>query len=227
MSATIDAINLETIDHVESVFSTVANLVDVPLIAELGRRPEGQQIYEDDLATAMNSQGMYCAFKLAEMRTEMKDLPGPMQRFWLPVEICYQPLFAQDDDRPSIQELCENILAALHQFTPPILSTCYTPDEKPVVRDQDGLLFMTVKLWNQVGYGIVIPRLDAPTFAAGSDIELSALPGAAIYYTTNGKVPTPRSGTLYTGPVAGSGTVKARAFLAGYNSSLVSTKVFA
>ena len=51
--------------------------------------------------------------------------------------------------------------------------------------------------------------------------------GAAIHYTVDGSDPTTAS-TLYTAPfqVAVDTTVKARAFLAGYNDSPVSSAVF-
>jgi hypothetical protein len=50
-----------------------------------------------------------------------------------------------------------------------------------------------------------------------------ATPGAAIFYTTDGKQPSPlgASSTLYTAPIgiASAATLKARAWLAGYTAS--------
>jgi hypothetical protein len=72
-------------------------------------------------------------------------------------------------------------------------------------------------------------RLSAPTFGlpagpypATQSVSLSASPGAAIYYTTNGKPPTTAS-TLYTGPisVSSSQVVQAIAVQSGYTDSLV------
>jgi hypothetical protein len=46
-------------------------------------------------------------------------------------------------------------------------------------------------------------------------------PGSQLYYTTNGKDPTPANGTLYTGPiqVSGTSTIRAQAYLNGYLDS--------
>jgi Legume lectin domain/Chitobiase/beta-hexosaminidase C-terminal domain len=72
-------------------------------------------------------------------------------------------------------------------------------------------------------------RLSSPTFsvpagpyAATQSVSLSASPGAAIYYTTNGKPPTTAS-TRYTGPisVSSSQVVQAIAVQSGYTDSLV------
>jgi hypothetical protein len=81
--------------------------------------------------------------------------------------------------------------------------------------------------WNySTGYNT---RLSSPTFSvpAGSytttqSVSLSASPGAAIYYTTNGKPPTTAS-TQYTGPisVSSSQVVQAIAVQSGYTDSLV------
>lgn len=62
-------------------------------------------------------------------------------------------------------------------------------------------------------------KVSAPTFTwSGDQLTLaSATAGAAIYYTTNGKFPSPANGTLYAAPVnVASGTfVRAAAYLAG------------
>jgi hypothetical protein len=65
---------------------------------------------------------------------------------------------------------------------------------------------------------------DAP-FAVGIT---SATGGANIYYTTNGSVPSPANGTLYSGPVTVSGTtlLRAGAFLSGYLSSASVTHTY-
>ena len=53
-----------------------------------------------------------------------------------------------------------------------------------------------------------------------------ATSGAAIYYTTDGSIPTNTSGTLYTAPFEASGdgvVIKARAYLSALRASLVAT----
>lgn len=75
------------------------------------------------------------------------------------------------------------------------------------------------------------PRLAAPTFSvpsgayqAGQSVSLSASPGAAIYYTTNGNPPTTAS-NLYTGPIVinSNEVVQAIAVQSGNTDSLVAT----
>jgi hypothetical protein len=53
-------------------------------------------------------------------------------------------------------------------------------------------------------------------------------PGAQLYYTTNGKDPTPADGTLYTGPIQvnGMSTIRAQAYLSGYLDSTPATHTY-
>jgi hypothetical protein len=230
---TLDGMNQEAADHLASVFSAIAALVSVPVIVEYGTRREGMDSFEDQLAAALNYYGYAVAFHIPEMDTDMKDLPGVMSKFRLQVKSYIDPNFAITDSRPTIQGLTENVLAALNLWTPSTVNTCYVaPDEKPVVKEEDGLLTTNCQLWNQAGMGLIIPAVATPAYGVSSTniILTCATAGAAIYYTTNGKPPTPRSAssTLYSAstPVAGGTLVKARAFLAGYGGSILSTKQF-
>ena len=81
----------------------------------------------------------------------------------------------------------------------------------------------------------VTPTVETPTItpAGGTfndsvSVTLSTnTAGASIYYTLDGSDPTIAS-TLYSGPfmVTNSGTVKARAFLSGYNDSGIASAAF-
>lgn len=68
-------------------------------------------------------------------------------------------------------------------------------------------------------------KCQPPKFPAGSpNVEITtATPGASIYFSTNGTLPTPLNGTLYTTPIDVSGggveTIRAMAYKAGMMAS--------
>ena len=69
----------------------------------------------------------------------------------------------------------------------------------------------------------------AGTFSSAQTITLSdATAGAAIYYTTNGSVPTSTTGSLYSAPisVASTETINAIATATGYSQSAVGTAAY-
>ena len=79
-----------------------------------------------------------------------------------------------------------------------------------------------------------LPQVATPGFipASGGNVPVSvtitdATPGAVIYYTLNGSVPT-TSSTLYTSPVnlAAAGVIRAAAFANGWTPSVVSVAYF-
>jgi len=79
------------------------------------------------------------------------------------------------------------------------------------------------------------PRASAPNFnpAAGTytgtqNVTITTAGGATLRYTTDGSTPSETVGTVYSGPVAiaGSTTLKAIAYAAGYGDSTVATGVY-
>ena len=78
---------------------------------------------------------------------------------------------------------------------------------------------------------LAAPRFSAPRgfYDAAFDLELTTTtPGATIRYTTNGTVPTPANGSLYTGPlrISGSTTLRAATFQNQFEPSPVATRTF-
>ena len=84
---------------------------------------------------------------------------------------------------------------------------------------------------------IAVPTVATPSFnppagvytATQNVVISSATAGAAIRYTTDGSEPTQTHGTLYSAPVvvSSSQTIKAIAYLAGHNNSLVASASYA
>jgi hypothetical protein len=81
-------------------------------------------------------------------------------------------------------------------------------------------------------YGVTAPSptFSEPggTYTSAQSVSLSdTVPGAAIYYTTNGATPTTGS-TLYSGPISvgASTTVQAIAVASGYNNSAVASATY-
>jgi hypothetical protein len=79
----------------------------------------------------------------------------------------------------------------------------------------------------QGGLTYTLPVIATPAIVnnAGTVTLTCATPGAAIFYTIDGRNPVPRSGTFYAAPFnPGVGkTVKVKAWLAGYQASAVAT----
>ncbi|MDE2102205.1 MAG: chitobiase/beta-hexosaminidase C-terminal domain-containing protein [Patescibacteria group bacterium] len=90
-----------------------------------------------------------------------------------------------------------------------------------IVHAPDDLLNIYDVLAQTAVDGVVLPQLPAVTgAAAGGNVTLAcAQPGAAIFYRTDGALPT-TSDTLYTAPFAAAGVlVTARAWLQGFLAS--------
>ena len=98
--------------------------------------------------------------------------------------------------------------------------------EPTLCYDDAGRVVETVDAWSvrfttSGGGTMEIPSVAKPEIAEDAgEVTLScATPGAAIFYSTDGKRPTPRTGILYLAPFAtpASGTkLSVKAWLAGY-----------
>jgi hypothetical protein len=133
-------------------------------------------------------------------------------------------------------EIAENVLRVLHHHRPAAVNEVLTAARPTIALGREAALpdalVYDVALTTQGGLGYSVASLDAPVLGtSGGTVTISAatsggtpVPGAAIFYTTDGSQPAPRNGTLYTGPFASAGqAVKASAWLAGYQTSPVTT----
>ena len=182
---------------------------------------------ENEISRVVNKLGAFAVIVIEEVRAAADDTPGPVfDSIALRIEIGENRTLSAETD-PVAAGLAETACGLLHQWTPENLSTCLRPGN-PVMsmESADGVVIWTVRF---VAYGAVAVALDAvatvsASRAAGQITLTCATAGAAIYYTTNGRHPSPRVGTLYTGPFADPATtVKAKAWLAGYDSSPLTT----
>jgi hypothetical protein len=117
-------------------------------------------------------------------------------------------------------EIAEEIHKALKWWTPDSLVNAINPSKPGIEIIADTKLNIAAcNFETKGGFVGTLPRVATPT-GSQTDTHFSlacATAGAAIFYTTNGANPIPRTATLYTAPVVITGaTVKARAFLAGY-----------
>lgn len=121
-------------------------------------------------------------------------------------------------------EAIEKVCFLLHQFYPanassPVIaqSPTITLGDDPKNLSYDGHFKVSGGLTQ------VLPQIATPVLTnnAGTISAVCATPGAAIFYTVDGKNPVPRVGTFYAAPfIPGAGrTIKARAWLAGYLAS--------
>lgn len=137
-------------------------------------------------------------------------------------------------DLPSALAIAEYIHdPGLKGWTPDSLSSELVSDAQGIEAVPDERL----NIWscNFIGRGgpdtVILPQVAAPVVTGDQDNNeftiTCATPGAAIYYTVNGTHPSPRNGALYTGRVPAvveDFTVKARAWLAGYQTSNLTTQ---
>jgi hypothetical protein len=127
---------------------------------------------------------------------------------------------------PSPSAMAERVAALLHLWKPDSLSVPLKCEKDAITAVPDEKLnIWSVKVSASGGLTYVLPQV-APVTAAqvGNEVQLAcATHGAAIFFTTDGKHPTPRNGT-YFGEGDGiqleaATTIKARAWLAGYLAS--------
>jgi hypothetical protein len=154
----------------------------------------------------------------------------------LSVGVIQNPLLASADHAPL--EICEEIHKAFKNWTPDSLSNALNPLKPGIQETQsEGLNVFDNNFVTSGGFQGALPQVATPVFT-GSNTQVSAAsltcdtPGAAIFYTVDGSKPFPRNsaGYFFAGPWLFAPfapvTIKARAFLAGYQPSNVVSKTF-
>jgi len=204
-----------------------------PLFAEVEVLWEdrGDIVFE---AQKVQKQKLRClVVNTPDAGTATGNLPGPFyDRCLVEVECLDFPAVTrgEGDDGPTARDMAHAVAALLHHYAPLATGQLLVADQPTIQRAETELTGAVVDVvrFNAPGLGSYeIPQLDAPELAVVDGtltITGPATPGVAVFYTTNGNQPSPRSGTLYTAPVDVSGLdagtrIRARAWLAGYLAS--------
>ena len=162
--------------------------------------------------------------------TSLRNLPTPFYDEVKVVVQCYVNTATVPAGSPSALEIAERVAQLLSQYQSTAVPNALAPASPTLVPtlcyDGDGRVVDTVDAWTvnfstSGGGALEIPMCAAPeiTEADGLVTITCATAGAAVFYATDGKLPIPRTGTLYTAPFAtpASGTpLRAKAWLAGY-----------
>lgn len=129
----------------------------------------------------------------------------------------------------SAAEIAEKVHSILHHWVPDGISTPVRSDKPSIVNtSNEDYNARDCRFHCASGLSYAIPQVATPVLVdtgAHKFTATCATAGAAIFYATDGRQPTPRSGTLYTGEVTlgGASTVKVKAWLAGYLVSDLAT----
>lgn len=137
------------------------------------------------------------------------------------VGVVQNPILKGDHAEP--YEICEEVHKAFKNWTPDSLTNAINPRKPGIEQVPDQQLnIYNCTFDTKGGFVGALPSVATPTggvVGINNTVELAcATPGAAIFYSTDGSNPIPRSATLYTAPIALAAplNVKARAYLAGY-----------
>lgn len=217
-------LHLQLIDAVADRLLSLPYFEDIPVLA---RRKKD---LGNEIQNTINNIGIACAVVVTELTANFPNLFGPhFDLIKLQVGVVENRLV--NGTGKLAEDVIEQAANALHQYCPANLTSPLSVDTPTIVEapaetatDKNKRL-MVLRLKAAGGLAYTLPQVAALTSAVGGGLVTlgCATPGAAIFYRTDGKQPNPRYGagsTLYTGPFAASGvTVKARAWLAGYETS--------
>ena len=169
-----------------------------------------------------------------------RNVPGPyLDPVVVAVHVEEQVVINQGADGTQVtcSDAAERVSALLHRWTPDGLVRPLLADSGQhiqVVQPVMGDIAYAVLFTTSGGLSVTLSQAATPAIspaggAAPQTVTLTcATAGAAIFYTVDGKTPTPLAGTLYTAPisVAAACTLKAAAYLAGYLTSETATQAY-
>ena len=141
--------------------------------------------------------------------TSLQNLPQPFYDSIGLVLQCSHNTDTAPADAPSALEIAERVVQLLMAYTSAAVPNAITPDqptmEPTLCYDMDGRVMQSVDAWSvrfktSGGGSLEIPTVATPVIAnaAGQVTVTCATAGAAVFYSVDGRLPTPRTGTLYT-----------------------------
>ena len=227
--------------QIQQRLQAVAYFADITILTEDKGDIENEIARALGAVTAAGGKLGICAVVMtAAGSVRNPNLPGPyLEAITVAVHVEENVLInnaVAGTSKPA-SDVAEQVLAALHRWTPtgfvrPLIAQ---PNTVRVVEPAIGDIAYACVLAVANGIPVVTLSTVATPVADPADgevpqtVELTcATAGAAIFYTTDGSLPSPVNGTLYTVPVAvtEAGSLKARAFLAGYLDSVLMTATY-
>lgn len=149
------------------------------------------------------------------------NLPGPVLEIELTVRCLENPLFSEaltTGSGVTAEQCALNVLSLIHRWTN--AENPWRPDRRPIrsVDVKPGVICYDVVLLRSLGLP-TRSRVARPVISVGEAlVTLScATSGADLFYTLDGRLPTPGQGSLYEAPldIEGPATLRAMAWKDG------------
>ena len=226
MSSILCAVQQEIADRLlaDPFFATIPVLVEVPRDMAF------------ELQSSVAAAGTWGTVLVPQAQVTAPNAPGPI---FDPVEFAVR----FRSNTPVAQgagalEAAETALALLHLYRPPTVNEVLAAAPEALRRVvEPNVVTYEIRVRTQVCAAYAVPQVATPVIASAGTtspqtVTLScATAGAAIFYTLDGTAPSPRGATasLYSAPftVSEAGTLRVRAWLAGYLASGEAREVFA
>jgi hypothetical protein len=202
----------------------------VPVLAEVPRD------LTFELQASIAAAGTWGVVLVPQAQVSLPNAPGPI---FDPVEFAVRfrentPVSAG----PAALDAAETALALLHLYRPPSVNEVLVAAPEALRRViEPNVVTYEVRVRTQVCVAYEIPQVATPVATvAGTAVPYTvtlncATAGAAMFYTLDGTAPSPRGATaaLYHAPftLAAAGTLRVKAWLAGYLASTEAQEVFA
>lgn len=214
------SVRVQTADETANYLLADPYFADIPILSRRKKQ------FDNTIDARINSITIGGTVQIGRMAGVNKNVFGiHFEKMMLAVAFS-QNYIAKEDSEPDVEDVIERAASILHMWTPPNLSIALGLDSideiAPEFSEDKGKKLFAAIFIAQGGTAYTLPQIALPviTNIAGTITITCATPGAAIFYTLDGKHPGPRQ-TFYTGPfVPGAGlTLKTRAWLAGYLTS--------